>query len=171
MTIDTTFLDYPSPQGIAIIIYFNGCDFNCKGCQNSYLRDYITLPKIDVIINKIEEYSKKNNNTKQVVFSGGDSLALNNRTYTIELSRILTSKEYKICIYTGNIIEVVKNIVKDGLQYTYVKCGQYNAKLSQESIKNDDFIQFASMNQGLYDYNFNLLSSNGKYIFNKENRN
>ena len=36
-----TFLEYPDNSSISAILYFRGCDRNCKGCQNKDLQKYV----------------------------------------------------------------------------------------------------------------------------------
>ena len=70
---------------------------------------------------------------------------------------------YNIIVYTGyNIDRVYKNNING---FKFIKCGNYDSNLKQTPHKTDDYIQFASTNQKLYDKKLNLVSENGKYYF------
>jgi len=49
----------------------------------------------------------------------------------------------------------------------FIKCGKYIEELKQKVIKNDEYMQFASMNQELYDSDYNLLTKNSRYYYYK----
>ena len=36
--LDETFLDYPDPEGTAIIVYMAGCSHHCPGCHSPFLQ-------------------------------------------------------------------------------------------------------------------------------------
>jgi organic radical activating enzyme len=158
-----TLIDYPDPSSIAILVNFKGCEHNCVECQNSTLQEYEKNPYMDgqtlynILIIKTQEYD-----TKAVVFSGGDSLAPRNLEFTKSFLKQF-GNSFDICIYTGYKIEYVKENKIIGFQF--IKCGKFEKSLQQHSIKNDGYIQFASSNQELYDYNYRKLSSNGIYYF------
>jgi len=157
----TSFLDYPTNDH-CISIYFTGCGFNCKGCQNKSLQD----PSYDVwaqdmtakdILDKLgSEY--KRHRTKKVCLLGGDPLYKTNIDVTKQLLYI--NKIFEFCLYTGYDLEFIKeNNIKG---FTYLKTGQYFDQYSQLSEKNDKYYQLSSTNQKIYDKDFTLLSKNGK---------
>jgi anaerobic ribonucleoside-triphosphate reductase activating protein len=159
MYMDITFSDYPSKDGLAVICYIHGCEHNCKNCHN------INLQKIEedeeiIRLDDIENYCIRNN-TNKIVISGGDPLYNNNKNFTKFICRELGEK-YNICIYTGYSIDDV-----DFNGFKFIKCGKYDIERKQESFKTDDFIQFASSNQKLYNYKKELISNRGRYEFNK----
>jgi anaerobic ribonucleoside-triphosphate reductase activating protein len=156
MDLDITFSDYPSKEDMAIICYFYGCEHNCKDCHNKELQK-----SEDKNILYVEDLIKfcKRNNTNKIVFSGGDPLFGDNLLITKLFCKEL-KKDYNICIYTGYPIEYVDF---DG--FKFIKCGKYDINNKQKSLKNDNFIQFASTNQNLYDCNKKLISNKGRYEF------
>ena len=159
--IQTTWLDYPDNSSLAIILYTYGCIHNCKNCQNKELQTPIKVYP-ETIIKDIYEYCLRNN-TNKLVLSGGDCLLKN---VNLDLTnRIIRTYKYKldICLYTGYDIEYVKKYVYKG--FKFVKCGKYEESLKTKACKTDEYIQFASTNQQLYNFDYKLLSSNGRYYF------
>lgn len=169
--ISYTWIDYPDDDSLAIIIYTMGCTNNCDGCHNPEFRDPLYkdgapfvsyIEGIDSIHLKIRKMCYLLS-TNKVVLSGGDPLS----TYNIEETKSILSRntDLDFCIYTSMGIEnVISNNVKG---FKFIKCGGFNKELIQPSEKTNDYIQFASSNQELYDNDFNLLSTSGRYYFNK----
>jgi organic radical activating enzyme len=170
MTLSTSFLDFPSPSGIAVILFFEGCDFSCPNCQNKYLQKHgDNSILLSTLYDHIISYSIKNY-AKQIVFSGGDPLSTRNRNTCFEILHFLNKHEYKICIYTGYSIDEIKKFDNEIPLYTYIKCGIYDESKKQESKKTDEYISLASTNQELYyktSFGLNKISKNGIYYFNK----
>jgi len=164
-----TFLDYPDPENYAVQIYFCGCDFSCSHCSNPELRD--TNCTKDTYRYSVEELTTKivevceNNSTNHIVIVGGDSCARDNRNFTKAFVERM-HENYNICIYTGYTIDDVGWFGIDG--FKYIKCGTFNDSMQQISEKTDDYMQFASKNQILYDEDLNQLSNEGKYYFKTE---
>jgi organic radical activating enzyme len=160
-----SFIDYPSPDGLCISIYFTGCDFSCTGCQNKELQNvnYFGSEKINIkhLINLINIDSKRWK-TDKICLLGGDPLAKCNRNFTRTLLNKI-GKDYNFCIYTGYSYD--KTLSFDINNFTLLKTGQYKEELKQQSIKTDSHFNLASTNQELYDANFNLLSENGILYF------
>ena len=162
--ITSTFLEYPDNYSIATIVYFSGCDRNCIGCHNTTLKEYSPLP--DDISNMIKSYCERLN-TNKVVLCGGDPLYTKNLQKTKEIISTLT--DFDVCIYTGFSVEEAKKTGING--FKFIKCGFFDQTKFIGSKKTDDFLQFATSNQKLFDSNFKLLSNNGIYYFKKEDKN
>lgn len=162
--LQTTWLDYPDNYSLAVIFYTYGCIHKCKNCHNLALQTPV-LAYSKELIEEILIYCKRNN-TNKLVLSGGDCLL---KGANLSLTNAIIDK-YRdvldICIYTGYDIDYVKANVHKG--FKFVKCGKYDENMKIESDKTDDYLQLASTNQKLYDGNYQLLSSNGRYYFNKE---
>ena len=159
------FLDYPDNKSLAIVVYMLGCEHNCNGCQNLELQDInysgynVIEITLDIFKNHIERVTNENR-TNKLVLSGGDPLNDNNLDFTKEF---LKSTNFDVCVYTGYPIEYAQTL---GLSnFKFLKCGRYMSYLNQRSIKTDDYLQFSSKNQELYDSDFRLVSKNGKYYF------
>lgn len=161
--LQTTWLDYPDNVSLAVIFYTYGCIHKCKNCQNPSLQTPVeSYPR--GIIDEILMYCKRNN-TNKLVLSGGDCLL---KGANLDLTNAVIDKygnELDICIYTGYDIDYVKANVHKG--FKFVKCGKYDENMKTEPNKTDNYVQLASTNQKLYDSNCRLLSSNGRYYFNK----
>lgn len=156
-----TFLEYPDNSSISAILYFRGCDRNCKGCQNKDLQKYEPLP--DDIIDIIVDYCKRLK-TKKLVLCGGDPLYIKNLPVTRKILNTFCNI-LDICIYTGATIEEVKKLNISG--FKFIKCGRFDESKFINSLKTDDFMQFATSNQELYDENLNLLSNNGVFKYDR----
>lgn len=165
--LQTTWLDYPDNVSLAVTFYTYGCIHKCKNCQNPSLQTPVTSYP-EGIIDEILEYCKRNN-TNKLVLSGGDCLL---KGVNLDLTnRIIDQCKDKldICIYTGYDIDYVRENLHKG--FTFVKCGKYDENMKIESEKTDNYLQLASTNQELYDADYKLLSSNGKYYFSQGERN
>ena len=169
ISFETTFLDYPNPDDIAVVVIMSGCIHNCLGCQNPKLQK-LHEPFINdfkkEIINHIKDLCKRNE-TNKIVLSGGDPLCPCNGNLTIDICRELGNNGYEICIYTGYNIEEVKEMGLNG--FTFIKCGKFDAHSMRESKKTDEYIQFVNKTQNLFDSKFNQISKDGIYYFNKTN--
>lgn len=154
-----TFLDWPTPDGIATVVYIAGCEHKCKNCQSPDLADQKQFQHIS--IENVAEtliYYAKQNRTFNVVFSGGDPLYHNAELKDL-MSLLKTSdNRFKFCIYTGFEFNVAKNLI-DG--YEFIKTGPYVEELKQESGKTDEKFILASTNQEIHDSNGKNLTKNG----------
>lgn len=164
INLQTTWLDYPDNESLSVIFYTYGCIHKCKNCHNLDLQTPVASYPSDTI-DKILMYCKRNN-TNKLVLSGGDCLL---KGVNLDLTNAIIDRckdTLDICIYTGYDIDYVKTNVHKG--FKFVKCGKYDENMKTESDKTDDYFQLASTNQELYDSNYQLLSSKGRYYFNKE---
>lgn len=163
--IQTTWLDYPDNESLAVIVCMMGCDNGCYLCQNPDFQNpfYPNFTKEYTAENftKEIEYLCERNLTNKIVLSGGDPLAPCNINFTKEF---LDKTYLDVCIYTGHSIEYVKEHNIEG--FKFIKCGKFEYDKLRESFKTDELIQFASPNQALYDGEYKLLSENGIYKFN-----
>lgn len=160
LNLDSTFLEYPDNSSIATIFYFSGCDRNCEGCQNTSLKQYEHLDENEVL-SGIVNYSSRLK-TDKLVLCGGDPLYKKNIDLTRKILYNLGSK-FNICIYTGALIDEVKKLNLSG--FKFIKCGIFDKTKFIGSKKTDDYIQFATTNQELYNDNLDLVSHNGIYYF------
>ena len=162
MYLTWTLLEYPDNHSISTILYFNGCHRNCPGCQNKELQKDEEKPiSFNILIEDIIKYCERLATTK-IVLCGGDPLYYKNLPTTLSILQEL-GNIYDICIYTGANIEEIKRLNLKG--FKYIKCGPFDQNKYIGSNKTDDFIQFASSNQELYDKDLNLLSKDGVYYY------
>ena len=165
--ITTTWLDYPDDESVAIEVFFSGCDFRCKNCQNpeQQITDVSYRIELEDAVKKITEEANKNR-TDKVVFVGGDSLSQKNREGSKKLLAVLSNLGFKVILYTGYSIEKVKEFGITGAEF--YKCGVFKEEEKNSFIgKTDTYISFASKNQILYDKNYNQVSKDGVYYFSK----
>lgn len=159
--IQCSYLDYPT-QDWCISVYFVGCEHFCNGCHNPELASSKTCDCMTVSYEELEKlilHNCKKHRTRKVCLLGGDPLFLaENRIAT---KKLLTNKDFDLCIYTGYEYEQCADIKG----YEYLKCGKYDALLNQESIKTDNEFILASTNQKIYNYNGECISINGKLTF------
>lgn len=164
----TSFLDFPDNESYSIVVYFTGCSFNCKNCQNkelknpeyndSLVKEYLD---IDSFFKDIKIACEKNR-TNYLVFSGGDPLFKTN----LDLVKEFLNKygnHFNIAIYTGHDIVDVEEIGVKG--FDFIKCGVYNEDFKQGSKKDNYQMALASSNQNWYNSNFERISNNGVLKF------
>ncbi len=176
-----TFSDYPDNSSHAIVINIFGCEHGCHGCHNPQFAQFdgsllynenqstkeVTAIELESLI--VASLKRAGNIVDKVVIQGGEPLHPNNLPVVSELIQRLKLKKLGICVYTGyNADWIRKNKI---FGFTYIKTGQYMKDEQEQPKKTNDFIQFASRNQCLYDWNLKLLSKNGKHFFrNKKHR-
>jgi organic radical activating enzyme len=162
---DLNFLDYPDPESFSIIVFVMGCEKHCVSCHNPQLQNYdykINTKKFCLtdFKNEIQKALKKNN-ADSLVLSGGDPLGSRNIEF---VKFFLLETNFSTCIYTGNDIEYVKQ--NDVKGFKFIKCGKFLESEKQVSEKTDNYLQFSSKNQQLYDSSYKLISTFGKHNFN-----
>ena len=160
---DTSFLDYPSKDGLCLTIMFTGCEHNCYECHNRDLQglgDVYGSLSMEGLLNIIDEITKRLK-TNKIVLQGGDPLHPQNREFTYKLLNRLHVHGYTTCVYTGYEYEEIKDFVKSA---KYVKCGKFDKSRFIASEKTDAYFQLSSTNQKLY-MQGRLVSTNGRYTF------
>ena len=114
--LEETFLDYPSPEGNAVIVYFTGCEHHCPGCHSPLLQKVEKYAENNQeILDKIVNYCQRAD-TNKLVFLGGDPLYSSNLDITKFLLEKL-SNDYDICIFTGYDIDTVQKLQIKGAKY------------------------------------------------------
>ncbi|MCQ2772558.1 MAG: radical SAM protein [Bacilli bacterium] len=109
--------------GIRTIVFFQGCDIHCKGCQNASTWNPNLGMEIEVD-DLVEELNKKVFN-KKVTISGGEPLM--QKEALMELVEKLHDDGFEIALYTGHSkkdvpIEIIKKI-------KYLKTGRFEMNL------------------------------------------
>lgn len=162
ITLEETWLDYPTPDDNAIAIIMTGCEHHCFGCHSVNLQkeDKYSESK-EELVERIKDYSKRAQ-TNKLILIGGDPLYKANIEYTKYIISEL-NKDFDICLYTGYSIETVKNLDLKGVKY--FKCGKFDKQSSRESKKTDSCFILASPNQNFYDGEYNLISKDGILTF------
>ena len=164
---DVSFLEYPDNESDSVVVYFRGCDFECRGCHNSGLHEVVPNDKSAKFFSQEDFYEELKSmcvkyRTKKVVFMGGDPLAKRNR-YFVKEFLFNYREEFDIAIYTGySRIEVLQMDVRF---FKYLKCGQYDETQKQISGKFDSHFVLSSANQEWCNNHFEVLSKDGIMFF------
>ena len=105
--------------GIRTVLFMQGCDLHCKGCQNRSTWDIEKGKKVD-IDELVNELNKKVFN-KKITISGGEPLM--QKEALIELVTKLNDLGFDIALYTGHQKEDVPSILLDKVKY--LKTGNF----------------------------------------------
>ena len=109
--------------GIRTVLFMQGCDIHCKGCQNKSTWNINKGKKIE-IDDLVNELNKKVFN-KKITISGGEPLM--QKEALIELVTKLNDLKFDIALYTGHQREDVPNILVEKIKY--LKSGNFVQKL------------------------------------------
>ena len=107
--------------GVRTVVFFQGCDLRCKGCQNPSTWEMkngteMTTDELVTILEK-EVVNKK------VTFSGGEPLMQVDALIDI----VKKLEGFDIAVYTGNEFEEVPKELLDNI--TYIKTGSFKEEL------------------------------------------
>ena len=107
--------------GVRTVVFFQGCDLRCKGCQNPSTWEMkngteMTTDELVTILEK-EVVNKK------VTFSGGEPLMQVDALIDI----VKKLEGFDIAVYTGHEFEKVPNELLDNI--TYIKTGSFKEDL------------------------------------------
>ena len=109
--------------GIRTVLFMQGCNIQCKGCQNKSTWD-INKGKEIAIDNLVNELNNKVFN-KKITISGGEPLM--QTAALIELVNKLNNLGFDIALYTGHRKEDVPSILVE--KVNYLKTGNYIEEL------------------------------------------
>lgn len=107
--------------GVRTVVFFQGCDLRCKGCQNPSTWEMkngteMTTDELVAVLNK-EVVNKK------VTFSGGEPLM--QVEALIDIVKKLS--DFDIAVYTGHEFDEVPQELLDNI--TYIKTGSFKEEL------------------------------------------
>ena len=105
---------------IALAISLSGCPLHCKGCHSAFTWD----PKFgeELTNNKFEALLKKNKYISCVLFYGGEWQI----DRLMELIDIVKKNNLKVCLYTGLMLEEIKQTKPQLLDVLdYLKVGRW----------------------------------------------
>lgn len=112
--------------GVRTVVFFQGCDLHCKGCQNKSTWELTKGTEVDVL--ELAEMLKKTVVNKKITISGGEPLMQIDAL--IELVKEL--RGFNIAVYTGHEIE---DVPQELLNYIhYIKTGRYIEKLKTTTM-------------------------------------
>ena len=119
-------LDMINTDGIALTVYFCGCSFHCKGCQNPELQDFSGGTQYEFKELEEEIVAKYNKGEYDYIcYLGGEPLQ-QEEDYIRVLTEHLVDRGIKIWMYTGYDYEEVPQWAKR-LCYC-IKCGLYDTR-------------------------------------------
>lgn len=158
-----SWLDFPENDD-CIVLYTIGCVHNCTNCHNKKLQNGHNKLSNDDILDLIIKASIKYK-TKNIVFSGGDPLYIENVLDVIYINKTLKNKNFYTCVYTGYELDDLNTFM---MSFDYIKTGKYIEEKKQHTYKGEDKFQLASTNQKLYKYEngkYNLKSKDGIFKY------
>ncbi len=124
--------------GYRTVLFLQGCDLRCKGCQNKSTRNINKGELIDS--HELALTLRKQCMNKKLTISGGEPLL-----QTDSLLALLEElKDFDLCLYTGHQIEEVP---KEILKYLkYIKVGPFIEELKTTTkpfvgSKNQEFME------------------------------
>ena len=112
--------------GYRTVLFLQGCDLNCKGCQNKSTWDINKGNQIE--IKELATIIRDKCYNKKLTISGGEPLLQENAL--IELLEEL--KDFDLCLYTGHNLEDVSPRILSYLKY--IKVGPFVEEL-KSSLK------------------------------------
>ena len=107
--------------GVRTVVFFQGCDLRCKGCQNKSTWDMKSGTEVEVA--ELAALLKKEVCNKKITFSGGEPLM--QAEGLIELCKLLGG--FSIAVYTGHELEEVPSELLDHIDY--IKTGSFREEL------------------------------------------
>lgn len=109
--------------GIRTVLFMQGCDLHCQGCQNKSTWDINKGKEVD--IDELVEELKKKVFNKKITISGGEPLM--QKEALIEIVNKLNDLDFDIVLYTGHQKEDVPSILVE--KVNYLKTGNFIEEL------------------------------------------
>ena len=107
--------------GVRTVVFFQGCDLHCKGCQNP--STWEIKNGTEMTTDELVTVLKKEVVNKKVTFSGGEPLMQVDALIDI----VKKLEGFDIAVYTGHEFEKVPNELLDNI--TYIKTGSFKEEL------------------------------------------
>ena len=107
--------------GVRTVVFFQGCDLRCKGCQNP--STWEIKKGIEMTTDELVAVLKKEVINKKVTFSGGEPLM--QVEALIDIVKKLS--DFDIAVYTGHELNEVPQELLDNI--TYIKTGSFKEEL------------------------------------------
>ena len=107
--------------GVRTVVFFQGCDLHCKGCQNP--STWEMKNGTEMTTDELVRVLKKEVVNKKVTFSGGEPLMQVDALIDV----VKKLKDFDIAVYTGHEFEEVPKELLDNI--TYIKTGSFKEEL------------------------------------------
>lgn len=107
--------------GVRTVVFFQGCDLQCKGCQNR--STWEMKNGTEMTTDELVAVLKKEVVNKKVTFSGGEPLM--QVEALIDIVKKLS--DFDIAVYTGHEFDEVPQELLDNI--TYIKTGSFKEEL------------------------------------------
>lgn len=107
--------------GVRTVVFFQGCDLRCKGCQNP--STWEMKNGTEMTTDELVTILKKEVVNKKVTFSGGEPLMQVDALIDI----VKKLERFDIAVYTGHEFEEVPQELLDNI--TYIKTGSFKEEL------------------------------------------
>ena len=103
--------------GVRTVVFFQGCDIRCKGCQNNSTWDM--LQGTQMTTEELAKILRLKVLNKKITISGGEPLLQSEAL--LELVKKL--KDFDIAVYTGHKLEEVPKELLENIKY--IKTGSF----------------------------------------------
>lgn len=107
--------------GVRTVVFFQGCDLRCKGCQNP--STWEIKNGIEMTTDELVAVLKKEVINKKVTFSGGEPLMQADALMDI----VKKISGFDIAVYTGHEFDEVPQELLDNIKY--IKTGSFKGEL------------------------------------------
>ena len=107
--------------GVRTVVFFQGCDLHCKGCQNP--STWEMKNGTEITTDELVTVLKKEVVNKKVTFSGGEPLMQVDALIDV----VKKLEGFDIAVYTGHEFEDVSQELLDNI--TYIKTGSFKEEL------------------------------------------
>ena len=107
--------------GVRTVVFFQGCDLHCPGCQNPSTWDITKGTEVEVA--KLAALLKKESINRKITISGGEPLM--QKEALVELCEMLS--DFDIAVYTGHPMEDVPKELLEKIKY--IKTGPFIKEL------------------------------------------